>query len=103
MKDGNNIQWENDSVINVVELDKTTHTLSVDCTQENFTLTFEGLDNGNTELAISNVTAFSSDISSTTTPTTTTLSTTKSSSSVSTSSTSSHSSTTVSLYADKTQ
>merc|ERR1719458_820415 len=45
MKDGNNIQWENDSVIDVVELDKTTHTLSVDCTQENFTLTFEGLDN----------------------------------------------------------
>ena len=87
MKEDNKIEWKS-GVIDVSQLDDKTHSIEINCTQDAFTLTFEGLDRGKTEFSIRNVskldacpiqttisdstTSITSSVSSTaTTPTTT--------------------------------
>ena len=75
MKDDENIEWKN-GTINVIELNEATHSININCTQDQFTLTIEGLERGKTELGIGNVTKLDACAPQTTvSDTTTTIST----------------------------
>ena len=68
--------WENETCVDVGGLEDN-HSITIDCKNDkNFTLTFNGLDHGKTELVIANVTKSSSPIPPSNTSTTSVPSTT---------------------------
>ena len=48
--------WEKGTCVDVIGLEPNAHSIPINCTDENFNLTFHGNDHGKTELVIANVT-----------------------------------------------